>query len=88
MSRAAVAREPLVAYGVGSALRTEIERLAPGGRVIAEAAARAHEAAAATADLAAHKGRARVLGEKSKGTPDPGAVSFARLATRLGELLV
>jgi DNA-binding transcriptional LysR family regulator len=34
---AAFAREPLVAYGEGSALRDEIERLAPDGRIVAEA---------------------------------------------------
>jgi LysR family transcriptional regulator, transcription activator of glutamate synthase operon len=34
---AALAGVPLVAYGVGSALRTELERLVPDGRVIAEA---------------------------------------------------
>jgi dihydroxyacetone kinase len=34
-------------------------------------------AAAATADIAARMGRSRVLGEKSLGTPDPGAISLA-----------
>lgn len=34
---AAVAGQPLVAYGTGSALRHELDLLAPGGRVIAEA---------------------------------------------------
>ena len=37
----------------------------------------AEQAAAATADIAARMGRSRVLGEKSLGTPDPGAVSLA-----------
>lgn len=45
-----------------------------------ESAARAAEqAAAGTADFAATKGRARTHGEKSIGTPDPGATSFAML---------
>jgi len=33
----------------------------------------------ATADIVARRGRSRVLGTKSLGTPDPGAVSFAVL---------
>jgi dihydroxyacetone kinase len=41
----------------------------------------ATEAAAATADIVAQRGRSRVLGEKSLGTPDPGATSFALLMT-------
>jgi D-erythrulose 4-kinase len=41
------------------------------------AASAADSAAAATADIAARMGRSRVLGEKSLGTPDPGATSLA-----------
>ncbi|MGW8566529.1 dihydroxyacetone kinase family protein [Isoptericola sp. NPDC055881] len=41
------------------------------------AAAEATRAAAATADLVPRVGRARPLAERSVGTPDPGAVSFA-----------
>lgn len=37
----------------------------------------AERAAAATADIAARMGRSRVLGNKSLGTPDPGATSLA-----------
>jgi dihydroxyacetone kinase len=37
----------------------------------------AERAAAATAELAAKKGRAATHGDRSKGTPDPGAVSLA-----------
>ena len=55
--------------------------------VIARAAARATEAADATADISASKGRARNHGDKSVGTPDPGAISFAKIVTRLSELL-
>lgn len=42
-----------------------------------QAAAAADTAAQATAEIVARLGRSRVLGEKSLGTPDPGAVSFA-----------
>jgi dihydroxyacetone kinase len=37
----------------------------------------AEQAAAATANIPARTGRSRVLGEKSIGTPDPGAISLA-----------
>ena len=50
------------------------------------AATAAGEGAASTADLIAKRGRARPLGEKSLGTPDPGATSFALIARRLSEL--
>lgn len=51
------------------------------------AASVATEAAASTAELKARLGRSRVLGEKSLGTPDPGATSFALLMTALAERL-
>lgn len=57
------------------------------GPAITAAASVAREAAAKTADISARLGRARVLGEKSIGTPDPGALSFALLMTALGEQL-
>ena len=57
------------------------------GEAIASAAAAAREAADATASITANKGRARVLGDKSLGTVDPGALSFAILMTELGEHL-
>ncbi|NDH15438.1 MAG: DAK2 domain-containing protein, partial [Actinobacteria bacterium] len=44
------------------------------------AAAASEEAAAATEALVPRMGRARVLGERSVGSPDPGAVSFAMAA--------
>jgi len=50
----------------------------------AEAAARAAEA---TADLGARKGRAAVHGERSKGTPDAGAVSLAAALAAVGEAI-
>ena len=54
---------------------------------ILEAAEVARRAADATADIAAALGRARVLGEKSVGTPDPGAISFSILMKELGQHL-
>ncbi|WP_394213978.1 dihydroxyacetone kinase family protein [Brachybacterium vulturis] len=56
-------------------------------RSIVTAAAQAVEAAEATADFSASKGRARNHGDKSIGTPDPGAISFSRIVTLLGEQL-
>jgi D-erythrulose 4-kinase len=51
------------------------------------AATVAEKAAQQTAQLAAKLGRARSHGEKSIGTPDPGAVSFALICTTVaGEL--
>ncbi len=51
------------------------------------AAAVAEQAAQQTAQLAAKLGRARSHGDKSIGTPDPGAVSFALICTTVaGEL--
>ncbi|MGN6126924.1 MAG: dihydroxyacetone kinase family protein [Humibacter sp.] len=53
----------------------------------ASAAETATKAAADTADLLPRLGRARTHGEHSIGTPDPGAVSLALIATAIGELL-
>lgn len=52
---------------------------APLAAAWAEAVAAASAAAASTADIVARRGRSRVLGDKSLGTPDPGATSFAML---------
>ncbi|MFE7632332.1 DAK2 domain-containing protein, partial [Kocuria sp. NPDC057446] len=52
---------------------------------VQRAAAVAREAAEATADIAARRGRSKVLGDKSLGTPDPGALSFSVLMDALGE---
>lgn len=57
------------------------------GAAIRHAAGAARTAAAATGDIVARRGRSRVLGDKSLGTPDPGAVSFSILMTELGEKL-
>lgn len=51
----------------------------------AEAARVATASAQGTADLVARRGRSRVLGDKSLGTPDPGATSFALLMTAVAE---
>lgn len=57
------------------------------GQAVAAAARAATEAADSTKDLTAQLGRARVLGAKSLGTPDPGAISFALLMTELAGIL-
>ncbi|WP_422116113.1 dihydroxyacetone kinase family protein [Brachybacterium sp. UNK5269] len=54
---------------------------------ILQAAQTARTAADATADITASLGRSRVLGEKSLGTPDPGAISFSILMKELGQHL-
>ncbi len=48
------------------------------------AAEQATAAAAATADLLPRLGRARPHLEKSRGTPDPGAISFGLVVTAIG----
>jgi dihydroxyacetone kinase len=60
---------------------------AEAGPAITAAARVARDAADRTADITARLGRARVLGEKSVGTPDPGALSFSMLMAALGEHL-
>jgi len=52
-----------------------------------DAAAAADRAAKDTADLTAKLGRARSHGDKSLGTPDPGAVSFALIAHTVLDIL-
>jgi dihydroxyacetone kinase len=51
------------------------------------AATVAERAAQDTARLAAKLGRARSHGDRSVGTPDPGAVSFALVCTTVAEHL-
>ena len=51
------------------------------------AARAATDAAAATADLLPRKGRARPHAERSLGTPDPGAASFAVVVTAIADAL-
>jgi dihydroxyacetone kinase len=64
---------------------SRVQSGAPLPAALAEAAATATVAAAQTAALRPLKGRARPLAEKSLGHPDPGAVSFALIATAVAE---
>lgn len=70
---------------------TELETAFGAGATLADAwrsAAEAATAAAAkTAEMVARLGRSRVLGQKSLGTPDPGATSFAALMTAIADHL-
>lgn len=70
-------------------LRTEFDKGTDLFGSVSAAAIAATSAAEQTAELTARVGRSRVLGEKSLGTPDPGAVSFSLLmrvlAQHLGE---
>jgi len=69
------------------ALREGFETTGDLAAAAAAAARVATESAEQTAALTARLGRARVLGAKSLGTPDPGAVSFALLAAALADEL-
>ncbi|MEN8040256.1 MAG: dihydroxyacetone kinase family protein [Actinomycetota bacterium] len=67
-----------------------IERVSSGqdlGSAWVAASAVASERAAATADLLPRLGRARPLGERSLGTPDPGATSMAACLAGVGDVL-
>lgn len=68
-------------------LRAEFDQTTDLFRSVSAAAIAATTAADLTADLTARVGRARVLGEKSLGTPDPGAVSFSLLVTGLAQYI-
>ncbi|HEX6075686.1 MAG TPA: dihydroxyacetone kinase family protein [Micromonosporaceae bacterium] len=59
----------------------------PLGPVWQQAAREAHQAAERTRELVPKVGRARPLGERSLGTPDPGAVSLALCVRAVGEVL-
>ncbi|MGW8483221.1 dihydroxyacetone kinase family protein [Microbacterium sp. NPDC055903] len=66
------------------------ERLDAGDGLVAawtDAARTAEAAAQATADLTAKLGRARSHGDKSLGTPDPGAISFALITHTVLDIL-
>ena len=96
----AAARDAMVLLGqAGPGDKTVIDALSPfverlsleiaqGTAVTAAlraAADAATSSAAATASLRPRKGRARPLADRSVGTPDPGAVSFALIATALAD---
>ncbi|WP_010525498.1 dihydroxyacetone kinase family protein [Nesterenkonia sp. F] len=68
-------------------LRKALDAGTPLADAITAAAEIAQQAARDTADMTARLGRSRVLGDKSLGTPDPGAVSFSLLMQALGEHL-
>lgn len=66
------------------------ERVAAGDSLVdawSHAAGVAEEAAQETAALTATLGRAKSHGDKSIGTPDPGAVSFALICTTVADVL-
>lgn len=56
-------------------------------RATTSAADAAARAAQSTADLVAMRGRARSHGDRSLGTPDPGAISLAMIASAIAERL-
>lgn len=60
---------------------------APFAQTWAEAAASAESGADGTAGLVARKGRARVHGSTTVGTPDPGAVSFGLITRAVASFL-
>ncbi|KAE8765932.1 dihydroxyacetone kinase family protein [Georgenia thermotolerans] len=68
-------------------LRREFDRTGDLPAACRAAADAARQAAEGTAELVARLGRARVLGEKSLGTPDPGAVSFSILMGAVADYL-
>ena len=65
-------------------LQSAVDAGRPLAQAWSQAAATATEAAEGTADLVAKLGRARPHAEKSRGTADPGAISFALIATAIG----
>jgi dihydroxyacetone kinase-like protein len=67
--------------------REELDRGSAPGDALAAAASAATEAAAATSDLMPRMGRARPHAEKSLGSPDPGAHSFALIVTAIADAL-
>jgi len=68
-------------------LRDELGRGSAPADALAAAALAARDAAAASADLVPRMGRARPHADKSVGTPDPGAHSFALIVTAIAAAL-
>lgn len=64
-------------------LEQEIASGADGGAALAAATRTAREAAEATSEMVAHKGRASYTGERSRGSVDAGAMALAVIAERL-----
>jgi dihydroxyacetone kinase len=72
-------------YPFAEALKSGLAAGSTVGRALQLAGAEAARAAAATAPLRPRKGRARPLADRSVGTPDPGAVSFALVVAAVAE---
>jgi dihydroxyacetone kinase-like protein len=63
--------------------RLEADLPAGGAQALANAAAVAERAAAETSAMLAKRGRASYTGERSIGSPDPGAVAIGVIANRV-----
>lgn len=72
-------------YPFAEALKSELGAGSTVAGALKVAAAEATRAATATAPLRPRKGRARPLADRSVGTPDPGAVSFALVVTAVAD---
>jgi dihydroxyacetone kinase/dihydroxyacetone kinase-like protein len=66
-------------------IEQEIQSGADAGAVLAAAAATAREAADATVDMVAKRGRASYTGERSKGSVDAGAMAVAVIVEQIHE---
>lgn len=67
------------------AIEADLDKGLDGKAVAQHAAEVARAAAEETAKLEAHRGRASYIGERSIGSPDPGAIAMAVLAERIAE---
>ena len=67
------------------AIEADLDKGLDGKAVAQHAAEVARTAAEETAKLEAHRGRASYIGERSIGSPDPGAIAMAVLAQRIAE---
>ena len=67
------------------AIEADLDKGLDGKAVAQHAAEVARTAAEETAKLEAHRGRASYIGERSIGSPDPGAIAMAVLAERVAE---
>lgn len=67
-------------------LEQELQSGAGAGEALSAAAATAREAAEATKELVARRGRASYTGERSKGSVDAGAMGVAVIAERISEV--
>lgn len=67
-------------------LEQELRSGADAGKALAAAATTARQAAEATADMVAKRGRASYTGERSRGSVDAGAMAVAVLAERISDV--